>query len=493
MPSPRLAGILASMVALGGCATLPPAPTAQRGVPSDWSNGAAIRDAAATDERWWERLGDSVVDQLVSRSLDDNPTLAEAVARVDQARALLDNVRAARTPRIDVTGSGVYGQQNLGTVGGVNAVTTTAASISPSVSWELDLWGRVRGQIQAAQDRLTARSADARATRLAIVAQTATGVLNLRACNYSLGIRARDIASRRSELKLAQTQLSFGAIAPVEVATARTNLASAETDQIAQREQCARETDALVAVSGVDALAIRGLLPAPHMMDDREPGASLDRSDQAPIIPAAPVIEPVVPAIVLLHQPSVVAAEREAAARWAEITVAKGERLPRIDLVAILTGQWIRALGMSTSFTTWSVGPQVSGTVFDAGAGAANVRNTAARYREAVATLQGALRTSVREIEDGLAAAQSAEQRLVTSREAVEAARFSLTASEARRRAGAISQFELEEARRQYNRAQESAIAAARDHANAWVELVRASGNGFALPDPLSAPSGTEQ
>lgn len=475
----RVMGIAGTLALLGGCATIHPAPSLPLDAPQQWANNPDTRRVGALDPQWWVRLGDPVVDRLNDQALTANPTIDEALARVDQARATLDSGRAAQAPRADVSGGVSYGQQNLGTAGGVNAVNATAATISPSLSWELDLWGRVRHTVMAARSRLYARTADAGAARLSVTAQIASGVLRLRACNYSLAMRDEDIASRRTELSLMQTRLSFGNVAPVEVSTARSNLASAETDRISQRETCSREVDALVAVSGVEAVTIRSLLPEPSETGVRSTSPATPGGGLAGVIPAAPPIRPGLPATVLLGHPSVVAAEREVSARWLEIGVARAERMPRIDLAAILTGQWIRALGTTTSFTTWSAGPQLTGTLFDAGAGAANVRNAQARYREAVATLQGAVRTAVREIEDGLAAKQSAEQRIVTSRQAVAEARFALTANEARRRAGSISQFELEESRRQFNRAQESAIAAERDDSAAWVELVRASGNAF--------------
>lgn len=496
---PCLLRIVGPLFLLAGCATLPADPPANVEAPAQWSNASSsIWEIPPAEERWWTRLDDPAIDMLMDAALSGNPTLGEALARVDQARAILASSRGARLPRADVSGGISYGEQNLGTTGGANTVNATAASITPSLSWELDLWGRVRKTVRAAQSRLDARTADAYDARLSVAAQLASGVLRLRACNYALGVRMEDIASRTKELELMRTRLSFGNAAPVDVASARSNLASAQTDRISQKEQCTRELDALVAISGVDAETIRPLLPEPPA--PVEGGISGFRAgpaaEIAEVIPAAPPMRPVLPATVLLNHPSVVAAEREAAARWSEIGVAQAERLPRFDLVAMLTGQWIRALGTTTDLTTWSAGLQMSGTVFDGGAGAANVRNAEARYRESVATLQGAVRAAVQGIEDGLAAQISAEQRMATSREAASAARFALTANQARWRAGAISLFELEESRRQFNRAQESAIDAASDHATAWVELVRASGNAFDLsgmaaedaiaPDPSS-------
>src|SRR3546814_12091626 len=90
---------------------------------------------------------------------------------------------------------------------------------------------------------------------------------------------------------------------------------------------------------------------------------------------------------------------------------------------SLLTGNWIRMLGSTTSFDTWSTGAELSGPLFDGGTGAANVRGAQARYREAAEALRGAVRTATRDVEDALAGQQSAQQRVVTSRQAVEAAR----------------------------------------------------------------------
>jgi outer membrane protein TolC len=198
---------------------------------------------------------------------------------------------------------------------------------------------------------------------------------------------------------------------------------------------------------------------------------------------------------VLLAHPSVVAAEREVAARWSEIGVARAERLPRLDLTAILTGQWISALGSSASFLTGSIGAGLSGPLIDGGAGKAEVVRADAAYREAVATLNVTLRQAIRDIEDGLAAQDSAVRRVEAARTAVSAARLTLRGNEARRRAGSIGAFELEDSRRQLNRAQESAIGAARDRAQAWVELIRRSGSivdaGYGSGSTVSASLST--
>jgi NodT family efflux transporter outer membrane factor (OMF) lipoprotein len=466
----------AAALLLSACATQPDYRNPAMSLPTEWINDAGrISGAANLDdaqrEVWWTELHDPAIDALVGAALTDNPTLAEAAARVDQAKAIFAVERAQRSPRTDVTASSARERFGInGSTANTGATTTawqSTTAIGPSLSWEIDLWGRIRENTLAAHRRLQARDADARDARLSIAAQVASGVLSLRACNLLLTIRDADIASRENELLIIRTRVRLGTLPPVDVAAAESNLATVRIDRIAQEEECLRAVSALVAVSGRPAPEVQSLVAGPVT-----PGSNDDLAEQ---MPSAPTIVPDLPATVLLTHPLVVAAEREVAARWAEIAVARAERLPRLDLTAVLTGQWIRAFGSTDSFITGSAGLGVSAPLFDGGVGAAEVVRADASYREAVATWDATIRQAVRDIEDGLAAQDSAVRRSEVSRSALSAARSTLRANESRRRAGSIGAYELEESRRQLNRAQESAIVAARDRAQAWIELVRRS------------------
>lgn len=472
---------LAPLALLFGCAVQPAYQRPTLILPTAWENGGTGHltplDAAPPGRgQWWKALRDPAVDSLVAAALSSNPTLAEAAARVDQARAALSGDRAQRLPQLDLAASASR-QQTGGALGGAvgSTLQANAASLSPRLSWEVDLWGRAREAARADSRRLEARNADAEDARLSIAAQITDNVLALRACNSSLSIRDGEIASRTTELQITRKRLAFGNIAPVDVANGESDLAAAETDRITLQEQCLRYGDALVALSGQVASFIRVALPVPAIAQSTQ--------DLAALMPTVPAVEPALPACVLLAHPSVVAGEREAAARWSEIGMARAEQRPRLDLAAILSGQWLSALGSTGRFVTWSLGPNLSMPLFDGGAGTAKVRLAQARYRESVAALDATVRGAARDIEDALAAQQSAALRVATSGQAVASARYTLRANEARWRAGAISLFELEDSRRQARTAQDSAVAAARDRARSWVELVRSSGSAFGISD----------
>jgi outer membrane protein TolC len=223
-----------------------------------------------------------------------------------------------------------------------------------------------------------------------------------------------------------------------------------------------------VALSGKDAGTVRRLI-APSS------GTPVDSTAQS-FMPMAPAVVAKLPAAVLARHPAVVSADREAEAAWADIGVAKANRLPRLNLAAALTGEWLSAAGLGQNFVTWSLGPTLSGTLFDGGAGAANVSAAEARYRRALATLDNTLRTTVQDVENALAAQTSAEARVRSAGDGLTAARTLLTTSEAQWRSGATSLLDLEDSRRQFATSRDAVITARRDQAQSWVALVKATG-----------------
>ena len=461
------------LAALTGCATQGPYQRAHLDAPEAWTMPAA--EAAMTtpaDEDWWRQLNDSAIDALVDATMADSPSIAQAIARVDEARALLGATSAQRMPALDVNGNATRAR-SLNTdspTGGT--ILSTQSSVGLGLSWEIDLFGRVRNSVEAGTLRVQARDADAQATRLALTSQISDLVLASRACALSTVVLHDEIDSREKTLALTRRRLDTGFVAPIEEARAQSGLATARTTLATRTEACARNINALVAVSGQP----RGTVQAVVAMDTR----AISVADLVAAIPNPPAVQLALPATVLLAHPAVVAAEREAAAAWSDVAVARAERLPRLDLGAALSGQWLRAAGQSLSETVWSLGPTLGASLFDGGRGAASVDVAQARYLAAEANLRLVVRAAAQDVENAMAAIESATQRRRSTLDAVTAAQRVLDATQARWHVGAVSLFEVEDARRQLTDAQDGAIAAAHDNSRAWVALVRASGHATA-------------
>jgi len=457
--------------------------------PAQWSNTTPAADATTTRTEqadWWKQLHDPAIDALIEATLAANPTLDKAVARLDEARAQVRGNKADYFPALSASGSINEANSRINN-SGVSAEAAAATgmlvgrsrttSVGPALKWEIDLFGRVRSSVDAAKRRLDARTADAQSTRLSLAAQVATTVLDWRACMHSAMVDAAEIDSRGKTLELTRKKFNAGFTAPVDVASVERDFAAAQGVLIGQQETCARDVNALVELTGLDRDALLERLQQPFAANS--PKDESETNTLTEFMPTPPAATPQLPATVLLAHPSVIAADREAAAAWSDIGVARADRWPKLDLSAALTGEWIRYAGSTLSLTNWSIAPGLSATLFDAGKGKANVTAAQARYRHAVADLQTAVRSTVKEVENALTAQQSAAARLMSSQQSARAAEVAFNAMQAKWDNGTASLLELEDARRQYATAKDSVITAARDRATAWVELVRASANGI--------------
>lgn len=464
----RTLACIVVIAALSGCTLQPDYSTPVGAMPAQWSDAQRVIRTSESEpipDRWWTALRDPAIDALVVAALGDSPTVDEVVSRTDEARAVLRGVAARRLPAVQAN-AGAARQQGAAAEPGKTELSSVAEA-GLSVGYELDVFGRVRESVRAAENRLAARAAEVHSARLTLVAQVADGVVSLRACAFSQRVRALDIESRTQVLDLTRKRVAAGVDARVEESRALNSLAGARTEAALLNQECERQTHALHALTGLDSVEVRSLVLGP--------GAEAPENTP-PFMPVSP--EPLLPlpATVLIHHPDLVAADRDAAAAWSDVGVARAARLPRIDLGAILTGNWVRAAGSTVNFTTWSFGPTLVAPLFDGGAGAAEVDAQEARYRAAVARLRQAVRRVVQDVEQALAFEESARVRVSSAQEARGAARDTFLVTERRWRAGATNLFELEDARRQRSAAEDAAIAATRDHVQAWITLIKAIG-----------------
>lgn len=471
-----------ALVLITGCSLQRDYTSSKRDNPELWSaNGIQDPASVASATDWWKILRDPAIDELVEAAYSNNPTLDKAIARIDEARAEMRINRADYYPGISanvnvnkantkINSGGGAGASSSGAIVG-NSVSTT---LGPSLSWELDLFGRIRSSVDASELRLDARNADAQSVRLSLASQVATGVIDWRACNYSTKIHEEEIESRQKTVDLLTIKSSAGFARKADVASVERDLAAAQGALSSQQEVCKRTANALVEMSGLEQAAVSAILDQPLRQDQAG-------EQNAAFMPKPPPSSPELPASVLLYHPSVIAADRNAAAAWADTGVARAERLPKVSLSAALSLEWIRAAGSTLGLSTWSLGSGLLGTVFDGGKGAANVERYRARYRQAVADLQSTVLSTVKEVENALAAEQSAAERIESSRRSETAAKVALDAKQAQWEMGMSSLLELEDARRQYANAQNDVITAEHDRAAAWIALVNATANSINL------------
>jgi multidrug efflux system outer membrane protein len=467
-----------SLVLLGlftaSCAMQSPYETPAVPPSADWSSNVAGADnAKPAPQEWWRLLNDPALDNLIPATFANNPTLDQAMARIDQARAQVGANRASYFPQVGIGGN--TGQTNtrllsgnsaeLSSSSGQLAGEATTSAIGPTLTWEIDLFGRIRSSVQFANHSLDARTSDAEDTKLSLATQVANTVLDLRACQHASQTWDYEVASYRETLLLVQKKLSAGLVASVTEASARRDLATAEINRATQEQTCAEEVNALVALSG----------------RSRDEITQLVQNSDIAFMPVPPKAKPQLPALVLASNPAVRAADQDATAAWANIHIAKANRLPKLDLTAALTGNWISASGTTINYLTRTLGANISATVFDGSRLDSQTEAAEGQYREAAGKLRATLRTTVQDVENALVEQKSATSRVAASTEAAIAAQVSVNANERAWRSGNASLLELEDSRRQLITAEDNAISAARDRAKAWVDLVHATGNSIII------------
>jgi outer membrane protein, multidrug efflux system len=454
------------------CVLQPPANTNLSDVaklPSEWSNiseaspvnRASDRTSTDADRQWWRIFNEPALDSIIDHAEKHSPTLALAVAKVSEAQASFYAATAAQGARINAEGN----TKRTSPQSGIDSNQASRA-VNAALSWEVDVFGRIKHTAAAAEQRLAARHTDAQAMRLSLETQIVDAVLLYRVCALRESSRAEDYRSRQKILSLTESKLAVGQTAPVDQARARSSALDSAGQLLSTQAQCAQTMNLLVAISG---------------MQPPELKASLVLTQDAPPINQSfatlPMLSLRLPAEVLQNQPSVQVAMRNADAAFEEIGGAEAARRPSLNLSALLGSTWLSVGQVDSRSNTWSLASAVTGTLFDGGAGKANVRAARARYDQSIAQLQSVVRTSIQEIENALVALDVAQQKEIVAGAGLDASKQLFMGSELSYRAGRMSLFELEDARRALNNASMNLLDAQRDRAQGLNALIRATGN----------------
>jgi outer membrane protein, multidrug efflux system len=459
-----LAALLPLIVAACATPRLPATPT--ESAPERWQASLPHGGDALALANWWQRFDDPLLPALVGQAQLHNPTLAQALARVAEARANARASDAARWPSLNLAAQGTRGAS-----AGSGFTTSTQSSAGLDASWEVDLFGATRAQVAAAQARSEQAALawhDARITLAADVAQT---YVSFRACESQQQVLDQDAASQRQSAELAREKVRVGFESPANGALADGAAADATNRAIAQRADCDVLVKSLVLLTGQGEAALRERL--------KPASATLPQ-------PAAFGVG-TLPAQLLAQRPDIAAAERGLVAAAAEVGVAEAARYPRLTFSGNLGLGALRVAGSTSDGTTWGFGPQLLLPLFDAGERAARQDAARARYDEARAALDGRVRGAMSEVEQALVRLDAATRREGEALRASQGFRDYFAAAEQRWRIGAGSLIDREEARRTALAAQSALINVQRERVAAWITLYRVLGGGWQASDAVPA------
>lgn len=391
------AHVLTSSAALAlsllGCTAVGPEhETPDTAVPAAWSAAAELDAAPAELERWWERLDDPVLDALVERAIGEGLDLRSALSRVSEARALRGIAAADRLPTVDAVGRYEHRSESENTPFGPFAPETDITTLGLEAAWEIDLWGRVRRSVEAADADLAAMVEDARDVAVVVAAETARTYVELRAFQLRVEIARRNVSLQEQTLALVRARQEAGLVGERDVAQAATNVEFTRS-RVPELEVGQRASENRLAVLLGRA---PGTLPP-------ELAAALAESRPVPRAPTSFAIG--VPADLLRRRADVRRAERVLAAETARIGVAEGDLRPRLALFGSLG---VSSDGLDDLFESDSVfagiGPSLRWNVFDAGRLRNNVRAQDARAEQALIAWEQTVLSALEEAENAMTA-----------------------------------------------------------------------------------------
>ena len=414
-------------------------------------------------KNWWQQFDDPVLIELLGAAQRESASLAQAAARIERARADAVAANVAGSPLLDASAGA---NRSAFSFGGP-AVLRSQAQVGLQSTWEIDLFGGLARQREAARAQLESNLAAWHDARVALAAEVATAYVNFRFCEMQVTLAEADGASRAETARLTGIAAGAGLQAPATLALARASAADGAAALALRRTECELNIKGLVALTAIEEGGLRGRLGAAPTLTARLPRPPRFAIDS-------------VPAAALAQRPDVAVAERDLAVASADIGVKEADRYPRLTLAGNITPTRSRLDGSPTiSVRPWSIGPSLTLPLFDGNRRAANVDAARAQYGAAEAVFRARVRSAVREVEEALVRQAGVAERLNSTRAAAAGYRESLEGARNRQRAGLGSLIELEDARRTSFAADAAVAALEYEGVSAWIALYRAVGGGW--------------
>ena len=489
MMSSRYVLAFAAVFAAGGCMVGPdykrPPPADPPSLAFKETTGPVVGAAASFQPAmprdaidrgpWWSMYDDATLDRLAAQIDISNQTLMQAEAAYRQARALVRQDASGLFPTI--TGSGGYTQSGSGS-GSSRAIQGTVVNASsgsvgqfsagPGFNWEIDLWGRIRRQIESDSAAAQASAADLANARLSAQANMAINYFSMRISEQRMRVYQASVAAYTRSVEIVQNQLDAGIVSRVDLAQAQTQLEQTRAQLVAENITRATFEHAVAVLAG----------KAPSELSV-EPG---------PVPPAVPTVEPGIPSTLLERRPDIASAERQMAAANAQIGVAVAAYYPSISLASTVTlvGGSLNAL-LTLSNAVWSVGPTLAATLIDGGALKAQVEGARARYDSQVALYRQTILVAFQQVEDALVQQRVLEQQERVQRAAVAAARDAERLSLNQYRLGTVPYTTVVQTQTAALSAEQTLLSIRLNRLTASANLVLALGGGWRDTD-LPAP-----
>lgn len=407
-----IASFMAVLLLASGCAMVGPdyaKPKVE--VPKAWQDTGdpALVPAEADIRLWWRVFNDPMLNSLIEKAAKGNLDVRAALARVKEARARLGVAAGRELPAFDATGNSGWqrtSEHDL-TPGGS---TNTRHALGLDASWEIDLFGRIRRSVEAAQADYQASQEDRTDVMITLYAEVARTYISIRSLQARLAAAQKNIESQKQVLSLTRTRFENGLATDLDVAQAESVLASSQAEVPPLKISLNENINTMAVLLG------------------QHPGTFHEKLSQARPIPVLPPKVAVgVPADIMRQRPDIRRAERQVAAATARIGVATADLYPTFSLtgsfgLAATTGGDL--LRYDSRF--FSFGPSFNWNVFDGGRIRSQIKVQDALTEQALLNYEQTMLNALKEVEDSLFAYAQQRARLEALQQTVKAARRTL-------------------------------------------------------------------
>lgn len=475
--TPSIALAVLALAALSACSVAPvyqrpevARPASFQEIPPGWQAAQPADEQPRGD--WWTRFGDAQLDALQARVVLSNQNLRAALARHEQARALADIARAPSLPLLNAMASATRSRASENTARPpAGSPLSSDHSLGLNLSYELDLWGRVRNAAQSGDARAQASAADLAALRLGLQAELAGSYFALRGHERMAQLLSGVLQAYEQALALTQRRFEGGLVTGLDVDQARLQLENTRTALADVQLRRSQLTHAIAVLVGE---------PAPGFA---VPGADFPRAALDARIDAG------LPSTLLERRPDVAAAERRVFAANADIGVARAAYYPTFSIGGTLGLQSARSSSwLDAPSRFWSVGPQALLNLFDGGRTDAGVRVSRAAFDEAAANYRQTVLTAYREAEDSLAAVRQLDLQSISQQAAEAAATRALDQARRQYDSGLVTYLSVVTAQTAQLQARQAGVNIEVARLNARVQLLRALGGGWEVAQAQARP-----
>ena len=458
-----LVGVLLSGCALGPDYQRPEAP-----LPLEFRHtpGWKVAEPAdlAASVAWWSLYQDAPLADLLKQLEASNQNLRAAEAAWREARALVGGSRSALYPQAS-------GQVSSTRIGGYDSVekrktVNKTNEVALGLSWQLDIWGQVRRQVEASEASAQASAAEWAGVRLSQQSELVQNYLQLRVIDEQMRLLDATVLAYQRSLQLTENRYKAGVVTRADVSQALTQLRNTEAQRLDLDWQRARYEHAIALLVGSTPNALQV--------------ASVET------LPPLPVLPVTVPSALLERRPDIAAAERKVMATNAEIGVAQTAYFPDLTLSASggyrgsNLADWI---SMPNRF--WSIGPQFAMTLFDAGLRRSKVEQAEARYDQQVARYRQTTLQAIGEVEDALVQLNVLVREIDVQREALAASQDTLRLTENQYEAGMVDYLAVTSAQTTALNSERTLLNLLGTQLTASVQLISALGGGWQMDESV--------